>query len=259
MSNINKQKFCSFFKKLLDDSHITQTELAKMFGVTQPAISKMLGAKSMPSTEQLQKLSARISEEQYKELIFFYSKAKYDEFSLNDFNDFIGGLAVELSKNIPGKVHEVKISEDLHEVPVISFAQAAGYEPALEPFDDFARDCSDEKALFRNIKPGYFALDVDGDSMSPEYPHGSILLVAGGEYPQRGDVVVAKLRDGQVVVKTYSRKDSVIKLQSENPDGMNFSWNCKEDPGFVQWMYPVIEVTIKLRTRRWERVKNGNH
>jgi len=38
---------------------------------------------------------------------------------------------------------------------------------------------------------------------------------------------------------------------------MNFNWHCKEDPGFVMWMYPVIEVTLKLRNRRWERTRNG--
>jgi SOS-response transcriptional repressor LexA len=146
---------------------------------------------------------------------------------------------------------------DLRDVPVLSFAQAAGYEPAIEPFDDFARDCSDETAMFTESRPGFFALRVEGDSMSPEYPNGTILLVAGGEYPQRGDIVVAKLSTGQVVVKRYSRKDNVIKLESENPSGMNFSWHCKEDPGYVLWMYPVIEVTLKLRTRRWERTRNG--
>jgi SOS-response transcriptional repressor LexA len=146
---------------------------------------------------------------------------------------------------------------DMIDVPVLSFAQAAGYEPAIEPFDDFARDCSDEAAMFTEARPGFFALRVEGDSMSPEYPNGTILLVAGGEYPQRGDIVVAKLNSGQVVVKRYSRKDNVIKLESENPNGMNFSWHCKEDSGFVLWMYPVIEVTLKLRNRRWERTKNG--
>ncbi|MFA6100794.1 MAG: XRE family transcriptional regulator [Victivallaceae bacterium] len=146
---------------------------------------------------------------------------------------------------------------DLRDVPVLSFAQAAGYEPAIEPFDDFARDCSDETAMFTEARPGFFALRVEGDSMSPEYPNGTILLVAGGEYPQRGDIVVAKLSTGQVVVKRYSRKDNIIKLESENPNGMNFSWHCKEDAGYVLWMYPVIEVTLKLRNRRWERARNG--
>lgn len=157
---------------------------------------------------------------------------------------------------VPDEAVPVKHGE-LTDVPVLSFAQAAGYEPAIEPFDDFARGCSDETALFTETRPGFFALRVEGDSMSPEYPNGTILLIAGGEYPQRGDVVVAKLRSGQVVVKKYSRKDNVISLESENPNGMNFNWHCKEDPGFVMWMYPVIEVTLKLRNRRWERTRNG--
>jgi SOS-response transcriptional repressor LexA len=160
------------------------------------------------------------------------------------------------SKNVSDEAVPVK-SEDIKEIPIISFAQAAGYEPALEPFDDFARGCSDNTAIFLEAKPGCFALKVEGDSMSPEYPHGTILLVAGGEYPQRGDIVVAKLRSGQVVVKHYHRQNNIITLESENPDGKNFQWHCKEDPGFIQWMYPVLEVTLKLRNRRWERHKAG--
>ncbi|MBN2640376.1 MAG: helix-turn-helix domain-containing protein [Victivallales bacterium] len=156
------------------------------------------------------------------------------------------------------EVKSVKTGE-LREVPVISFAQAAGYEPALEPIDDYAKECSDITEVFSSeIKPGYFALRVEGDSMSPEFPHGTNLLVAGGEFPQRSDIVVAKLRDGQVVVKRYERKNNVIELLSENPKGKSFKWHCKEDPNFVIWMYPVIEVNLKLRDRRWERIKNGN-
>ncbi len=147
----------------------------------------------------------------------------------------------------------------LREVPIMGFAQAAGYDPALEPIVDFVRNNSDDIAQFEfeDTEDGCFALRVDGDSMSPEYPHGTRLLVAGSEYPQRGDVVVACLRDGQVVVKDYWRKNNVITLSSENPNGRNFEWNCKEDPGFVLWMKPVLKVELDLRRRRWERSKLG--
>ncbi|OGV48173.1 MAG: hypothetical protein A2X49_09090 [Lentisphaerae bacterium GWF2_52_8] len=153
----------------------------------------------------------------------------------------------------------VSAASRMNEVPVISFAQAAGFDPALEPIDDFAKGCSDETALFSTeLRPGCFALSVEGDSMSPSFPAGTILLVAGGEFAERGDIVVAKIREtGQVVVKKYSRRDGIINLESLNPNGQSFEWNCKENKGYVEWMYPVLEANINLRKRRWEEHKNG--
>jgi|GEM_PF-1980448 len=146
---------------------------------------------------------------------------------------------------------------DTQKVPVLSFAQAAGYEPALEPLEVYANNCADAYETFSNVKQGYFALTVEGDSMSPQLPDGSTVLVAGGQFPERGDVVVARLRDGQVVIKHYCRRDNVIRLESFNPAGKSFQWHCKEDPGFIQWMFPVVEAKIDLRKQRWENCCNG--
>lgn len=163
------------------------------------------------------------------------------------------------SEKIVMKENEVTpiAAGQLRPVPVLSFAQAAGYEPAIEPICDYLRETTEETAMFSDVRENYFALRVDGDSMSPDYPHGSIALVAAGEFPQRGDIVAAKLHDGQVVIKEYHRKDNVISLESINPAGKSFKWHCKEQPGYVQWMWPVIEITLKPRERRWAKSKAG--
>jgi len=149
---------------------------------------------------------------------------------------------------------ELSTVSKMHEAPVISFAQAAGFDPAIEPIDCYAKDCADDTAIFANeVKPGYFAIRVEGDSMCPDFPPGTVLLIAGGEYPQRGDTVVAKIREsGQVVVKSYVRKDNTIRLESMNQGGKSFEWDCKDNPGFLDWMYPVLEANIDLRAKRWQ-------
>jgi len=141
------------------------------------------------------------------------------------------------------------------EVPVLSIAQAAGYEPALEPLCDYLREVTDKMAAFVDVRDNYFALEISGDSMAPDYPDGSIALIAAGDFPQRGDLVVAKLADGQVVIKEYHRKDNVITLSSINPSGRKYEWHCKEQPGYVQWMWPVIEVTLRPRSKRWAEAR----
>lgn len=142
------------------------------------------------------------------------------------------------------------------EVPVLGAAAAAGYEPAVEPLDDWLTGFGEETDSWPSDQVGenYFCLRVAGDSMSPEFPDGTILLVAAGEYPQRGDVVVARLADhGEVVVKEYHRHHNVVELRAEHPDGQSYTIDLKAEPGRLVWMWPVVQARIDLRRRRWER------
>lgn len=144
------------------------------------------------------------------------------------------------------------------DVPILGSAQAAGFEPALEAWDAWLEGQGDGVAQFAGAKHGWFALKVEGDSMTPDYPAGTLLLVAAGEFPQRGDIVVARIAgEGQVVVKEYHRKNGVVELVSINPTGRNYTWNVKENPGYVVWMWPVVRAEIDLRKRRWEETRSG--
>ncbi|OGV51295.1 MAG: hypothetical protein A2X49_03785 [Lentisphaerae bacterium GWF2_52_8] len=147
---------------------------------------------------------------------------------------------------------ELSSAKNMSSVPIISFAQAAGFDRILNPIDDFARDCADDFAHFAcEIKKGYFALRVEGDSMSPEFCHGTVLLVAGGEYCQAGDISVAKITgNGQVVVKKFMRHGDLFRLESINPTGQSFEWNRENDRNFVEWIYPVVEAKIDLRRNK---------
>lgn len=182
--------------------------------------------------------------------------------------EILGITLDEIIDNIPTKVHEPPASYNAipegcepvpsaRIVPVLSIAHAAMFDPCLEPIDDYAKGCADEYREFSLAKPGYFAVRIEGDSMFPEIKDGDVVLVAGGEFPQRGDFVVAKLRTGELVCKEYHRKDNVITLVSLNNGGKEYSWNCKEQPG-CYWMYPVIQVMSEPRRRRWNKHKNGN-
>ena len=138
-------------------------------------------------------------------------------------------------------------------VPVLTFAQAAGYEPALVPLCDYIKETSETTRPFIDVPDTWFALEIRGESMEPDYPAGSIVLVAAGEFPSEGDIVVAKLATGQVVLKEYHRDGDVVSLSSRNPDGKVFTWQIKEQPGYIQWMYPVVQIIISPRAQRHSR------
>jgi SOS-response transcriptional repressor LexA len=145
-------------------------------------------------------------------------------------------------------------------VPLIGIAQAADFEAALQSLDDYVHDVADETRIpFPLSRDGDVAVRLEGESMLPWYPPGTILLVRPTEFPQRGDIVVAKLGTGAVVVKRYQRRQNVVTLESLNHGsaGETYTWHVKEQPGFVQWMWPVIQSIRDERALRWQAAKTG--
>ncbi len=66
---------------------------------------------------------------------------------------------------------------------------------------------------------GVYALEVQGESMKPLYRDGDILIVEPGAQVRRGDRVVVKTREGEVMAKILARQSAKsIELQSLNPD-----------------------------------------
>lgn len=217
------------------DAGATQSELAVKYGLSQGNISRILSGKNTVSFETLETMFPDA-------IINLDGKSIPQRPMLVD--DF----------NVPDAELTLPNAPRFKSVPVISIAQAAEYEP-VEPLIDYLREVSESEQMFFDVKDNYFAVEITGDSMAPDYPNGSIALVAAGEFPERGDIVVAKFSTGQVVIKEYHRKNNVVSLLSRNPNGQNFEWNIKEKPGFIQWMFPVIEIVLKPRQQR--RAKAG--
>lgn len=63
-----------------------------------------------------------------------------------------------------------------------------------------------------------YALEIAGDSMEPTYRAGDIVIVQPGAQVRRGDRVVVRTHDGEVVAKTLGRRnDQTVELISLNP------------------------------------------
>jgi phage repressor protein C with HTH and peptisase S24 domain len=102
-------------------------------------------------------------------------------------------------------------------VPMLALAQAgsgghfdeSGF-PAGKGWDEVALPSSgDEHA---------YALEISGDSMKPVYRDGDIVIVSPGTAIRRGDRVVVKTSDGEVMVKELKRRTAKqLELQSLNP------------------------------------------
>lgn len=121
-------------------------------------------------------------------------------------------------------------------VPLIGFAQAGvgGY------FDDGGFPAGqgwDEIAPPGDVAEQTYALKVSGDSMLPLYREGDILVVDPTSTVHRGDRVVVKTHEGQVLAKTLERKTAeMVELKSLNPEHPDLSFKLSE----LDWIARIV-------------------
>lgn len=64
-----------------------------------------------------------------------------------------------------------------------------------------------------------YALEISGDSMQPAYRDGTVIIVSPAAPIRRGDRVVVRTRDGEVMAKELKRKTAkTLELRSLNPE-----------------------------------------
>ena len=101
-------------------------------------------------------------------------------------------------------------------VPLIGFAEAGagGY------FDDggFPVGKGWDEIAFPSIDDEHaYALEVSGDSMEPAYRDGTVIVISPAAPVRRGDRVVVKTKEGEVMAKELKRKTAkTIELRSLN-------------------------------------------
>jgi phage repressor protein C with HTH and peptisase S24 domain len=105
-----------------------------------------------------------------------------------------------------------------HTAPLLGFAKAGndGY------FDDAGFPTGDgwEEVRFPGLgTENVYALEITGDSMEPVYRRGDRIVVAPGMTVRKGDRIVARTKDGEVLAKVLGRtSERIVELISLNPD-----------------------------------------
>ncbi|MGQ0664438.1 MAG: S24 family peptidase [Pseudomonadota bacterium] len=109
----------------------------------------------------------------------------------------------------------------LRPIPVIGYAKAgehgyfddAGY-PTGRGWDELVFPAIDD--------PHAYALEISGTSMEPVYRDGDTIIVSPAANMRRGDRVVVKTADGQVMAKQLARRGArkieLMSLNTAHPD-----------------------------------------
>jgi len=133
-------------------------------------------------------------------------------------------------------VHFIESSSRSVQVPLLGFAEAGsgGY------FDDGGFPVGkgwDEVGLPSVNDEHAYALEISGDSMRPAYRDGDIILVSPGATVRKGDRVVVKTRDGEVMAKELRRRSSkTVELASLNPNHRDRTFAAKD----IEWMARIL-------------------
>ena len=121
-------------------------------------------------------------------------------------------------------------------VPLLGFAQAGaggfftdGGFPAGKGWDEVGLpSVNDEHA---------YALEISGDSMKPAYRDGDVIVVSPAAQIRKGDRVVVKTRDGEVMVKELKRRTAkTLELSSLNPNHVDRTLGAAD----VDWIARIV-------------------
>jgi len=127
-------------------------------------------------------------------------------------------------------------ARSLQSVPLLGLAQAGGGGyftdggfPVGKGWDEVGLPAvNDEHA---------YALEISGDSMKPAYRDGDVIVVSPGAQIRKGDRVVVKTKDGEVMVKELRRRTSrTLELQSLNPNHVDRVLPASD----VEWIARIV-------------------
>jgi phage repressor protein C with HTH and peptisase S24 domain len=194
--------------------------LARRHGHSVSALAKLAGLDATAFN-----VSKRISKDGRERWPSTESIAKILDATGESFDAFLTGTGAYLQFSEPPANRTVPLL-GLAQAGTGGFFDSAGF-PAGQGWDEIALPAPGDG--------GIYALEVQGDSMEPLYREGDRIVVSPTEQVRRGDRVVVKTRDGEVMAKILFRQTAKqIELHSLNPayepriiDLFNVEWMAR--------------------------------
>jgi phage repressor protein C with HTH and peptisase S24 domain len=197
--------------------------LAGRHGFTPSGLAKLAGLDATAFNR-----SKRVSRDGRERWPSTESIAKLLEATGENFDSFLSSGAAYLQQGNAGPAGAT--------VPLLGLAQAGAggfFDAAGFP----AGDGWDEVQLPSPGDPGVYALEVTGDSMLPLYRDGDRIVVSRNEQVRRGDRVVVKTREGEVMAKILARQTAnMVELHSLNPAHQPRHIDVKD----IDWLARII-------------------
>ncbi|PXA97543.1 DNA-binding protein [Nostoc sp. 3335mG] len=196
--------------------------LARRQGVSVSALAKLAGLDATAFN-----VSKRVSKDGRERWPSTESLAKILDATGEGFDSFLAGAGAYLQGGNGMQGQTVPLL-GLAQAGVGGFFDSAGF-PAGQGWDEVTLPTPND--------PGIYALEIHGDSMEPLYRAGDRVVVSPTEQVRRGDRVVVKTREGEVLAKILARQSAKqIELHSLNPAYEPRLINIAD----IEWMARII-------------------
>lgn len=148
--------------------------------------------------------------------------------TLDAFSALVSG-----ARAMPGST---RAAASVRRIPLIGFAQAGG--------DGYFGDGGypvgggwDEVSLPEVSDPNAYALEISGDSMEPVFRDGDLVIVSPNAPVRRGDRVVVRTQNGEVMAKQLARRSARrVELRSLNPAHPDYTFDLAE----IIWIHRIV-------------------
>jgi len=194
---MNKSTF-KILKEIMIERKLSEGELSRMSGVTQPTIHRMVSGETRePRRSNVKKIAAALG--------------VTSEHLLGEYNG-IGEPATDYNvtagPSIKGRV------------PLISWVQAGEFCEAIDLFQP--GDAEEWIDCAQSHSSEAFALRVQGGSMTPEFNEGEIVIIDPNASADSGRFIIAKkAADSSVTLKQLMIDGDESYLKALNPDWPN--------------------------------------
>lgn len=193
-------------KMLREQRGITQSELAEICKVSDKAVSTWENGRNIPRMGAIQRMA-----------------------------DYFGIPKSAIIENIALPADRVRI-------PVLGSIPAGIPLSAIEDIEDWEELSPD---MLRGEKE-YFALAVKGDSMSPEYRSGDVLILQRQDSCETGDDCAVMVNGDDATFKRVRRTEKGITLQPLNPAYDPIFFTNQE---IVEMPVRIIGVVVEVRRK----------
>ena len=204
----NQRSFGGRVRRWRDEHGVSQEPLARRLEITRSYLSQIENGE--PASAKLQARFRRLTE--------------------------TPGFAEELSGRVATRSHDALDNAEIvpiRLVPLVSWAQAGR---SVE-YDELPTSWQ-KKVLTDVSDPMAFAVTLAGDSMEPRYQAGDGAFLEPSRPLRQQDLVIARLKDGDVTFKIYQRTGDTIRLSSYNPAYLPFEVPAAD----IVWAYGVHSV-----------------
>ena len=208
LADQNRRSFGARVKGWRNEHDVSQELLARRLEITRSYLSQIENGE--PASAKLQARFRRLTE--------------------------TPGFAEELSGRAPTHVHGALDNAEIvpiRFVPLVSWAQAGR---SVE-YDELPTSWQ-KKVLTDVSDPMAFAVTLAGDSMEPRYQAGDVAFLEPSRPLRQQDLVIARLKDGDVMFKIFHRTGDVVRFASYNPAYLPFEVPVAD----IVWAYGVHSI-----------------